>query len=427
MLMLSTIASVGAALLVTMTSAQLVDLGPPVLPDVLSALLDAYKPLLSGFAQANLPATIGNCKEANAPANCTDIGNLYNVKNTFYRVKVRWISGINTMRLDDIAVTFDDKDGSMALTVKVYFAQLPASFLVEACAGVLGCSTFLDTTKSCCGTAKTVTMTATAKCSERPPFLHSFVVGNATISPGIAFTIDVFGHTFKVADITSYIIQGVKDSAGKFLATQGLTLVNSQLQSIFGDKVYCSRSSRDADKPPLSPVTMPPTMTPDAPATTGPPNAECKIFFPEDYSPQGVELPLGVVLSNLKAALEAQGQEATYYESVMEFIAQSKEWLKGDNGSDEYEATVVDLTGQDGDGSLTLRFCTKLFGNWPLPFTFPLVPVVVDNLDVLDLKLKDIQAELVRLEGETADTKQAILVVAMALVLWLSIKYLGIF
>ncbi|RHZ11766.1 hypothetical protein DYB26_010342, partial [Aphanomyces astaci] len=273
MLMLLTIASVGVALLVTMTSAQLVDLGPPVLPDVLSALLDAYKPLLSGFAQANLPATIGNCKEANAPTNCTDIGNLYDVKNTFYRVKVRWISGINTMRLDDIAVTFDDKDGSMALTVKVYFAKLPVSLLVEACAGVLGCATFLDTTKSCCGTAKTVTMTATAKCSERPPFLHSFVVGNATISPGIAFTIDVFGHTFKVADITSYIIQGVKDSAGKFLATQGLTLVNSQLQSIFGDKVYCSRSSRDADKPPLSPVTMPPTMTPDAPATTGPPNA----------------------------------------------------------------------------------------------------------------------------------------------------------
>ncbi|RLO09271.1 hypothetical protein DYB28_003663 [Aphanomyces astaci] len=130
---------------------------------------------------------------------------------------------------------------------------------------------------------------------------------------------------------------------------------------------------------------------------------ECKIFFPEDYSPQGVELPLGLVLSNLK------------------------EWLKEDNGSDEYEATVVDLTGQDGDGSLTLRFCTKLFGNWPLPFTFPLVPVAVDNLDVLDLKLKDIQAELVRLEDETADTKQAILVVAMALFLWLSIKYLGIF
>ncbi|KAF0756332.1 hypothetical protein AaE_004676 [Aphanomyces astaci] len=154
---------------------------------------------------------------------------------------------------------------------------------------------------------------------------------------------------------------------------------------------------------------------------------ECKIFFPEDYSPQGVELPLGLVLSNLKAALEAQGQEAMYYESVMEFIAQSKEWLKEDNGSDEYEATVVDLTGQDGDGSLTLRFCTKLFGNWPLPFTFPLVPVAVDNLDVLDLKLKDIQAELVRLEDETADTKQAILVVAMALFLWLSIKYLGIF
>ncbi|ETW01811.1 hypothetical protein H310_06387 [Aphanomyces invadans] len=262
-------------LLATHSSAQLVDVGPPVLPDVLSTLLDAYKPLLSGYAQANLPATIGNCKEGNAPSNCTNVGNLYEVKETFYHVKARWISGLNTMRLDDVAVKFDESSGAMTLSLKLYFAQLPASLLVEACAGSLGCAKFLDSTKTCCGTAKTVAMTATAKCSERAPFLHAFAISDATILPGISLTIDVMGHTFEVADITKSVIQGVKDSAGNFLATQGMDLINSQLQSVFGDKVYCSRASRDAETPPVKPITMPPTMTPvpETPATVGPTRA----------------------------------------------------------------------------------------------------------------------------------------------------------
>ncbi|KAG9415334.1 hypothetical protein AC1031_008772 [Aphanomyces cochlioides] len=254
--------------------AQLSGLGPPVLPDVLSTLLAAYKPLLSKYAEANLPATVGNCKEGNPPPNCTEIGNLFEEKKTFYHVKARWISGINTMRLEDLNMVFDPVTGAMTLNIKVHFDQLPASLLVEACAGALGCSKFLDNTQTCCGTSKTVAMTATAKCSEKYPFLQSLIITNATIVPGIGLTLDIFGSPFQVADVTPSVVKGLKDALGTFLSTQGLDLFNTQIKSLFGDKVYCSRASRDAQQPSTTPVTLPPTMTPRTtiePTTAAPP------------------------------------------------------------------------------------------------------------------------------------------------------------
>ncbi|KAF0694403.1 Aste57867_14700 [Aphanomyces stellatus] len=242
------------------TSAQISGLGPPVLPDVLSTLLDAYKPLLSTFAKSNLPATLGNCSDGAPPPNCTNIGPLYEIKDTFYHVKARWISGIDTMRLDNLNMAFDAQ-GGMTVKLQVNFAQLPTSLLVEACAGSLGCAKFLDSTKSCCGTDKTVAMTATATCNESYPFIQNLAIADATIIPGIGFNLDVLGHPFQVADLTPSIVTGIKTTAGKFFASQGMDLLNKQIQSLFGDKVYCSEASRNAQVPSAAPVTMPPSPT----------------------------------------------------------------------------------------------------------------------------------------------------------------------
>ncbi|RHY22875.1 hypothetical protein DYB25_010055 [Aphanomyces astaci] len=249
-----------------------IGLGPPVLPDVLSTLLEAYKPLLTDFAMSDLPATIGNCNEANPPLPCTETGNLYDTQSTFYQVRARWVSGLNTMRLTDLKMTFDDA-GAMTLALQANFAQLPVSLLVKGCGGILGCAMVLDNAKSCCGSDKAVAMVATAKCSETYPFITGFALTEAKITPAINVEIGIFGKPFKVADVTPSIETGLKDAAGKFLATKGLDLFNDQVKQLFGDKIYCSQRSKDAQTTTVAPTTtkVPTTTvatTTKAPATT---------------------------------------------------------------------------------------------------------------------------------------------------------------
>ncbi|ETW01810.1 hypothetical protein H310_06386 [Aphanomyces invadans] len=244
-----------------------IGLGPPVLPDVLSTLVEAYKPLLTDFAQSQLPASIGNCGEANPPLPCSEMGNLYDTQSTFYQVRARWASGINSMRLTDLKMTFDDV-GAMSLALQVNFAQLPVSLLVKGCGGFLGCTTVLDNTKSCCGSDKNVALTATAKCSEAYPFVTGFELTQAKITPAINVEIDIFGKPFKVADVTPSIESGLKDAAGKFLSTNGVDLLNDQIKQLFGDKIYCTQRSKDSQTTTVAPTTTAATTTPAPPVNT---------------------------------------------------------------------------------------------------------------------------------------------------------------
>ncbi|KAF0694404.1 Aste57867_14701 [Aphanomyces stellatus] len=240
----------------------------PVLPDVLTTLLAAYKPLLANYTKTQLPATIGSCAaDQNPPAPCSEVGYLYEDKSTFYHVLARWVSGINTMRLDDLTMKFDDA-GSLTLNLNVNFAQLPASLQVQGCAGVLGCTTVIDNTNSCCGTDKSVAMTATATCSESYPFLANFVVTRAAITPPINVQINILGKTWNVKDVTPSIENGLKTTAGKFLATTGLDLFNGQIKSLFGDKIFCSQKSKDAQTPAPTNATAAPSPAPTN-ATSG--------------------------------------------------------------------------------------------------------------------------------------------------------------
>ncbi|KAH9106652.1 hypothetical protein AeMF1_017792 [Aphanomyces euteiches] len=246
--------------------------GTPVLPDVLATLIAAYKPLLGNYAKSQLPATIGNCGQDNPPLPCSESGNLYETTNTFYKVRARWISGINTMTLNSLNATFDDS-GNMALTLAVNFAQLPMSLKVDGCGGFLGCVNVLDNSDSCCGSNKTVVMTATANCSESYPFITGFAVATTKITPAINVQIDILGKMFDVRDVTPSIESGLKDAAGNFLAAKGVDLLNTEIKSLFGDKIYCSQKSKNAQTPAPTTTTVAPTPSPTNATTTTAPSS----------------------------------------------------------------------------------------------------------------------------------------------------------
>ncbi|EQC33699.1 hypothetical protein SDRG_08803 [Saprolegnia diclina VS20] len=234
-------------------------LGPPVLPQVLTTLLDAYKPLLANYTAAQLPATIGNCGAASPPTPCMDSGgNLYeDTSSDWYKVTARWISGINTMSLTSLAMSFDDA-GALALNVVVNFKELPMSLRVEGCL-FNACAMVLDNTKYCCGNDKTVTMTASATCNETYPFVRNVVFSDAQITPPMTVQVTVAGKAIKLKDVTTAAQDGIKTAAGSFLQTKGIDLLNSQIKDLFGTKVYCSQASKDRQTP--APTTTPPPTT----------------------------------------------------------------------------------------------------------------------------------------------------------------------
>nr|AIG55806.1 secreted protein [Achlya hypogyna] len=241
-------------------------LGPPVLPSVLSTLLTAYKPLLANFTKAQLPASIGNCDAASPPLPCMDSGgNLYEDKSSdWYKVTARWISGINTMNLASLDMAYD-ATGALALTAVVTFDNLPLSLRVDGCL-FNACTMVMDNTKYCCGSDKTVTLSVAAACAESYPFIRNATVTDAVVSPALNVQVKVAGQVVKLKDITPAVQNGIKTTAGTFFESKGMELLNKEIQSLFGDKVYCSQAAKDRDTP--VPTTAPPPTT--APATTTP-------------------------------------------------------------------------------------------------------------------------------------------------------------
>ncbi|OQS05949.1 hypothetical protein THRCLA_20484 [Thraustotheca clavata] len=245
-----------------------VGLGPPVLPQVLSTLLDVYKPLLANYTSSQLPATIGNCAKENPPTPCLDTGNLYeDTGSDWYKVTARWISGINTMSITSLGMTADE-NGQLALNMQANFKHLPMSLFVEGCL-FNQCATVLDNTKYCCGDDKNVMLTATAVCNESYPFLRNVTFSQATITPALNVQVVVAGKAIKLKDVTTAVQDGIKQTAGNFLQTKGMELLNTQIKELFGPKVYCSQASKDRQTP--TPTTIAPTTilpNTSAPTTT---------------------------------------------------------------------------------------------------------------------------------------------------------------
>ncbi|KAF0694406.1 Aste57867_14703 [Aphanomyces stellatus] len=251
-------------------SAPIMD--PPVLPLVMGTVVSAYKPLLADFAKKSLPATVGNCSDANPPAPCLDMGYLLAQTSSLYAIKARWITGLNTISVGDINFSVDDKTGAATLDVVLGFVNLPLSLRIDACLGG-ACTTFSDGTSACCGGPKTFAMTATVACSESYPFLRNFTLTKIQIRPSIDLMFPVNGKPTSLFDVTKPVEAGLNATAAAFVQKQGLDMLNAQIQTLFGNKIYCTQASKDASTPSPTSAPVPTTASPTVSASTPSPNA----------------------------------------------------------------------------------------------------------------------------------------------------------
>merc|ERR1712166_563643 len=127
-------------------------------------------PLINTNIQKVMPASYGNCGASTAsgpaPAPCQDTGaNLFQVhKSWAYKAEARWISGLNSISFDAIALTNTTGalDGPQA---SGHFASLPTSIHIEQCATFDKCTKLWDNTHACCGDNKHFSFTVGIACN----------------------------------------------------------------------------------------------------------------------------------------------------------------------------------------------------------------------------------------------------------------------
>ncbi|OQR87694.1 hypothetical protein ACHHYP_08175 [Achlya hypogyna] len=219
---------------------------PPVLPNELSTVIGSFKPIVSSLATTALPATLGNCAEANPPAPCQEIGNLFAVQTSYYNVSARWVSGLNTITVNTLNLSVG-ANGSMHLDASVSFTKLPVSLHVDGCLPEIGCKTFIDNSNTCCGGPITVALGIDAACSETYPYVTTMTVSSAAILPSLNIMMTMLGRQFKVFDATRLAQNGIINGVTQVLQDAKISgPINKQLQNLYGNQIFCTSASQAA-------------------------------------------------------------------------------------------------------------------------------------------------------------------------------------
>ncbi|OQR97835.1 hypothetical protein THRCLA_06842 [Thraustotheca clavata] len=219
---------------------------PPVLPNELSTVIGSFKPIISSMADTALPATLGSCVAGNPPAPCQEIGNLFAVKTSYYNITARWVSGLNTIKVNQLNLTAGE-NGSMHLDASVSFDQLPVSLHVDGCLPEIGCKTFIDNSNTCCGGPITVALGLDLQCNETYPYLQNIVVSSAAILPSLNIMMTLFGRHFKIFDATRIAQNGIVTGVTQVLQDPSTTNpINQQIKNLYGNQIFCTKESQNA-------------------------------------------------------------------------------------------------------------------------------------------------------------------------------------
>ncbi|CAK4666351.1 hypothetical protein LEN26_015114 [Aphanomyces euteiches] len=218
----------------TNTTADNVSLRAFLTP-MLPSLRDSLPAILDGL----IPMSYGNCKgDVRPPQPCIGSTDLYTSTGVFYRIRARWIAGLNVIHFDTFDVKFD-RNGSMLLTVSARFDALPMSVQVDACLGYF-CTGVLNNTDTCCGTNKTLTVVARIGCCTTPPFLCKPSVVSADVTPFVSAVVNVFGAKIDVWDLTPTFTSVLRDQVESVVLAHTIDLINELLVDNLGDEIVCA-------------------------------------------------------------------------------------------------------------------------------------------------------------------------------------------
>lgn len=181
----------------------------PVDIDRINTALRANLGIINSALQSSLPRTVGNCSDPAALNLQPCIGDapLYYDKGR-YEVEARWLTGVNSARLDAIVLSAPVKQ-KLALTIAGAMEAIPMSLAIGECftpdVYITGtCDKLWDNTDACCGTNKRFSIAVLADCFEEYPFVRNISVAKIGIDP-IVVSVSVIGFKLDLQDVTENV------------------------------------------------------------------------------------------------------------------------------------------------------------------------------------------------------------------------------
>ena len=194
----------------------------PVDIDRINTALRANLEIINSALESSLPRTVGNCSDPGALnlQPCVGDAPLYYDKGR-YEVEARWLTGVNSARLDAIVLSAPVKQ-KLALTISGAMAAIPMSLAIGECftpdVYVTGqCDRIWDNTDACCGTNKRFSISVLADCFEDFPFVRNIAIGKIGLDP-IVISVSVIGFKIDLEDVTEKVRAALTEVIQPYMA-----------------------------------------------------------------------------------------------------------------------------------------------------------------------------------------------------------------
>lgn len=146
-----------------------------------------------------------------------------------YKVKARWISGINTLRVDQIQLA--SGGGHFTLQVSGALEDLKLRLQVEQCITFDRCTSIFDNSDGCCGREKRFTVKLRMQCSSGFPYLTSPQFESIEMDK-LQITQRIGPVNIKIKDITGLVKGQVSTNVLKVLTEIPLISIEGQKYTV---------------------------------------------------------------------------------------------------------------------------------------------------------------------------------------------------
>ena len=187
----------------------------PVDLDKINTALRANLGIINSALSSSLPRTVGNCTDPGALNLLPCVGEtpLYYNKDR-YEVEARWLTGVNTARLDAIVLSSPIKN-KLALSIAGAMESIPMSLSIGECftpdVYITGkCDKLWDNTDACCGSNKRFSIVVIADCFEEFPFVRNINISKVGIDP-IVISVSVIGFKIDLEDVTEKVRGAIEE------------------------------------------------------------------------------------------------------------------------------------------------------------------------------------------------------------------------
>lgn len=221
--------------------------------DSLNTAMNMTVPILNHAMQKYVPASAGNCAAGDAPQPCREMGVLDQHFKDSMRITVEWVSGANTVQIDNATITRtqDKQDWSTTiqkyeLDIKGIIGQAGGLLRLENCPtnetglpdiGKHKCKTFLDTQDACCEPDRHFRVRVSAQCLLGDEELSEVKVVDVDLDE---ITVSVAANMNPMEGVTATAQLATKDVTGMLIK-----MMKKEISGIIKDRPIAKLGEQD--------------------------------------------------------------------------------------------------------------------------------------------------------------------------------------